>query len=123
MLSVADVLKERLLHVSASFDATDPKFVAAMNSLQLHEQRKLYPVFRDLTDSANTIEPIKNNRTKFLVNLKLCLIMLMHDRVNHETWTNNPLPKTAEKKKPKKRPPTKKTGRKRVPGKRISKKP
>ena len=105
--------------LSASFGSTDNKFVSAMAKMKLHENQKYYPRFRDLSDSENEIEKVKNNRIKLLVNLKFCLLMLMHDRVNHETWTNNPLPKTAAKKETKKRPPAKKS-----PGrKKVSKKP
>lgn len=80
-------------HLDASFDSTDNKFVAAMNKLQLHEYRKYYPHHLYDEDSTSPIEPVINNRVKFVTNLKLCLLALMRDRVSHELWTNRPFTK------------------------------
>ena len=77
-------------NLAASFDSTDNKFITAMNKLQLHEQRQFYPDHKDWSDTTKPIEPVKNNRVKFLVNLKLSLLALMHDRVSHEPYSNQP---------------------------------
>ena len=77
-------------NLAASFDSTEEKFATAMNKLLLHEQRKFYPKHKDWSDTTKKIEPVKNNRTKLLVNLKISLLALMHDRVSHEMHSNQP---------------------------------
>jgi hypothetical protein len=59
--------------------------------LRLHEDRTHYPHHLYGANGSHPIEPIKNRRTQFVVNLKLGLIMLMRDRVSHRTHTNEPL--------------------------------
>lgn len=48
----------------ASFDSTDNKFVAGMNKLELHEQRKFYPNHKDWSDTTTCLPKFTNNRCK-----------------------------------------------------------
>ena len=82
-------------NLDASFNSQKKEMVDAMKLLALHEDRKVYPHHIYEGDADIPIETIKNNRGRFIVNLKLCLIALMHDRVSHDTWSNKPLTKTA----------------------------
>ncbi len=77
-------------HLDASFDSVDEKFTKAMGRLTLHENRMYYPHRLYGPDTNDPIEPIKNKRDQFTVNLKLALILLMRDRLSHETYTNSP---------------------------------
>jgi DNA-binding MltR family transcriptional regulator len=67
----------------ASFEVTDKKLLKAMEHLTLNDGRTHYPHHLYGGDSEVPIERVKNNRDQFLVNLKLCLIMLMRDRTSH----------------------------------------
>jgi hypothetical protein len=62
-----------------------------MKHLTLHESRSHYPDHRYVGDSKFAIEPVKDRRGQFLVNLKLCLIALMRDRCCHEIHTSRAL--------------------------------
>lgn len=79
----------------ASFNSKDKKMIDAMKKLRLHEGKAVYPHRIYDGDTKQPIEPISTNHDKFLINLKLCLIMLMRDRVSHETWSNKPHTKKA----------------------------
>lgn len=109
-------------HLDASFDATAEEFVTAMNKLKLHEYRKHYPHHLYDEDSTNKIESVRNNRIKFVVNLKLCLIALMHDRVSHETWSNRQFTEEEIKQKREKMVVKKKAVKKKTAAKRRQKK-
>ena len=82
-------------NLDASFNSQKKEMVEAMRLLTLHEGRKVYPHHIYDGDTNRPIETVANNRDSFLVNLKLCLIALMHDRVSHDTWSNKPLTKKA----------------------------
>ena len=73
-----------------SFDSLNSKFVAGMNTLTLHEQRRFYPDHKDWSDTTVPLEKIKTNRDNFIVNLQLSLLALMHDRVSHKPYSNEP---------------------------------
>ena len=77
-------------HLDASFDSLDDEFTKEINRLILHENRTHYPHRLYGPDTDISIEPIKNKRDQFIINLKLALIMLMRDRLSHETHTNLP---------------------------------
>jgi hypothetical protein len=77
-------------NLDASFDSKAEKMVGAMKLLTLHEGRTHYPHHLYDKDSEHEIEQVGNNRDRFLVNLKLCLIALMRDRVRHVAWSNTP---------------------------------
>lgn len=81
-------------HLDASFDSLDKEILKAMSRLTLHENRTHYPHHLYGPDGKHGIEPITNKKIQFVVNLKLGLIVLMRDRLSHETYTNQPL--TAE---------------------------
>lgn len=92
--------------LDASFNLRSGKLRSSIQKLTLHKNRKFYPHHIYDEDSKLEIEPIKNDHDIFVVNLKLCLIALMRDRVSHDTWSNKPLTKTAlreQKRKWKKR--------------------
>ncbi|MBX3516017.1 MAG: hypothetical protein KF815_03645 [Rhodospirillales bacterium] len=77
-------------NLDASFDSKAQKMVSAMKSLTLHDGKTHYPHHLYNQDSEQQIEQVRNNQDRFLVNLKLCLIALMRDRVSHFTWSNTP---------------------------------
>lgn len=82
-------------NLGASFDSKTQKILDPIQKLTLHEDRKYYPHHIYDEDTKDEIEAVENNRDIFIVNLKLCLIELMRDRVSHDTWSNKPLTKTA----------------------------
>ncbi len=77
--------------LDASFSSHDKPLNNALAKLSLHENRSHYPHPNTRTDSDFEIEHIANNRDVFLVNLKVGLIFLMADRLNHTLFTNTPL--------------------------------
>jgi hypothetical protein len=54
-----------------------------MDRLNLHEGRTHYPHHIIGGDGPHPIEAVTDNRSRFIVNLKLGLIALMRDRVSH----------------------------------------
>ncbi len=78
-------------NLDASFDSHEKEMVNAMKLLILHQNRTYYPHHLFDRDSEHEIAAVSNNRDKFLINLKLCLIALMRDRVSHDVWSNKPL--------------------------------
>ena len=82
-------------NLNSSFNSQKKEMVEAMKLLALHEGRKVYPHYIYEGDTDIPVETITNNRDRFLVNLKLCLIALMRDRVSHDMWSNKPLTKAA----------------------------
>ena len=78
-------------HLEAPFDSLNEDFVRAMTRLTLHENRTHYPHHLFGPDSQTAIEPINSRRDQFVVNLKLALIILMRDRISHDTHSNRPL--------------------------------
>lgn len=80
-------------NLDASFNSRKELMVDALKKLTLHEGRTHYPhhLFqRDRAGDKHKIEVVSNNRDKFIVNLKLCLILLMRDRVSHVTHSSEP---------------------------------
>jgi hypothetical protein len=63
-------------------------FVKAMKRLTLHQGKIYYPHHLYGGDGAETLEAANNNRTQFIINLRLGLIALMRDRVSHKVYTN-----------------------------------
>jgi Putative transposase len=89
MKSIAHVRNMFAHHLDVSFSSANRDFQRAMRRLTLHERRSHYPHHLYGSDSKYKIEPIKSDRDKFLVNLKLALLVLMRDRCSHEMYTNN----------------------------------
>jgi hypothetical protein len=80
------------LGASPSFESEKAEeFLDSMKSLTLHVGKSHYPDHRYGGDSAFEIEPVTDNRTRFIVNLKLGLIALMRDRCSHEMHSNKAL--------------------------------
>jgi hypothetical protein len=77
-------------NLNASFDSKEKKMIDAMGKLVLHENRTHYPHHLFRRDSADLLPRIENNCDKFLVNLQLCLLVLMQDRVSHVTHSFEP---------------------------------
>lgn len=77
-------------NLDASFGSSGKEFSKAMSRLILHENKTHYPHRFYGPDTAVPIEPIRNKRDQFVVNLRLALIMLMRDRFSHEAHTNLP---------------------------------
>ena len=78
-------------NLEPKFDSQTKDVLDAMLLLTLHVNKKYYPRHLDNRESEVEIEAVATNRDKFIINLKLCLIVLMHDRVSHVTWSNKPL--------------------------------
>jgi hypothetical protein len=77
-------------HLDMKFGATDQRMVKALEKLTLHDGRVKYPSpFWD-GDTEHVIENLNDARTRFLVNLKLCLILLTKDQLAHEPDCNTP---------------------------------
>jgi hypothetical protein len=78
-------------HLDATFESDDSKMKGAWGQLALHQDRQFYPHHLFDQDSENEIEKIETKRDIFTVNLKMCLIWLMRDRVSHKDWSSQPL--------------------------------
>jgi hypothetical protein len=77
-------------HLDMTFEGTDERMVKAVKKLTLHEGHTKYPEPILDGNTEYEIENISENRTRFLVNLKFCLILLMKDRFRHEPHCNTP---------------------------------
>ena len=86
-------------NLDASFNSQKKEMAEAMKSLVLHEDLKVYPHHNYEGNTNTPVETVTKNRDRFLVNLKLCLIALMRDRLSHDKWSNKPLTKMALHKK------------------------
>jgi hypothetical protein len=75
-------------NLNVSFASQDKKLQKALSQLTLHENRTHYPHHLFGPDSGTLIEPVTTPQERFVVNLKLALIMLMRDRVSHEPHSN-----------------------------------
>lgn len=76
-------------NLDVSFDSIDKTFVSSLGQLKLHEGITHYPnPLMEGAKSEYSIEPIKNRRDQFTVNLKLGLIALMQDRQSHLVHSN-----------------------------------
>jgi hypothetical protein len=78
-------------NLDASFNSTEQTMIDAITKMTLHDNRKFYPHHAFNQDSDHEIEPVTNNREIFEVNLKLCLLILMRDRMSHVLWSNMPV--------------------------------
>ena len=69
-----------------TFERADQRMVEAVKKLTLHEGHTKYPSPSPIYDGDTEyeIKNISNNRTRFLVNLKFCLILLTKDQFRHE---------------------------------------
>lgn len=97
LYGLADVRNFFAHNLNASFDSKAQKMKAAVEKLTLHESKKYYPHHIYGGDTKKIIEATKTSRAIFIVNLKLCLIALMHDRLSHDVWSNKPLTKKAHR--------------------------
>ena len=82
-------------NLGATFSSKTKEIQRAIKKLTLHNNMTYYPHHVLDGDSDVDIETIQNNKDLFIVNLKLCLIALMRDRVSHHEWSNKPLTKKA----------------------------
>ena len=76
--------------ISMKFDNANKKMSEFSDKLSLHELHTNYPSVNHLQDTGVPLEPVRNTREKFIVNLKLCLLMLIADYASHEPWCNTP---------------------------------
>jgi hypothetical protein len=77
-------------HLDMTFEGTDQRMITALEKLTLHESLMRYPSPVWDGDTEHNIEDISDNQTRFLVNLKLCLILLTKDELRHEPHCNIP---------------------------------
>lgn len=87
---IAEVRNFFAHNLDASFDSKHENMVNALKRLVLNENRTHYPHHLFRRDTKHPLEPIRSNRDRFIVNLQLCLIALMQDRVSHETHSFEP---------------------------------
>lgn len=87
MYGVCDIRNFFAHNLGASFDSDHKTVVGAFKNLTLHEGKKHYPHHIHGEKSDVEIEEITSRKTLFIVNLKLCLIALMNNRVSHHLWT------------------------------------
>jgi hypothetical protein len=78
-------------HLDASFNSQNKDFTKPMSQLTLHQNRTHYPHHLFGSDSDIAVEPVNTPPERFIVNLKLALLILMRDRISHEPHTNRPL--------------------------------
>ncbi len=77
--------------LSMTFDNAGKKITELSEKLVLHEGRTHYPSINDWPENTDVeLEPTRNVREKFVVNLKLSLLTLMADYLKHEPWCNTP---------------------------------
>jgi hypothetical protein len=88
MKGIAGVRNFFAHNLNVSFASQDKKLQNALSRLTLHENRTHYPHHLFRPDSDALIEPVTTSQERFVVNLKLALIMLMRDRVSHEAHSN-----------------------------------
>jgi len=94
MEGIAEIRNFFAHNLGSSFDSVKPDYEAAVNSLKLHQRYTNYPHAHFAWEpDTEKLPPIRNRRERFIVNLQLCLILLMRDRLNHETNSNRPLTK------------------------------
>ncbi len=89
LYGLAEVRNYFAHHLNASFGSPDKPLSDSLAKLTLHKNRSHYPHPNTRTDSEFEIEPTANNRDVFIVNLKVGLIFLMADRLNHVLFTNS----------------------------------
>ena len=78
-------------HIDASFASSDEILTINLKRLTLHENKTHYPHHLFGPDTDLAIEPVNTPQERFIVNLKLALLILMRDRISHEPHTNRPL--------------------------------
>lgn len=77
--------------LSITFDSDDKIMTEAFGLLTLHDGLEYYPNPFLEAPSDHNIEDTSTRRAAYIVNLKLCLIACMRDRLNHRKWSNYPL--------------------------------
>jgi hypothetical protein len=93
MYGITEIRNSFAHDLTMSFNEPAKKLQVALDKLKFHEGRSKYPhPFFVLRDSDFEIEAIKTPKDRFIVNLKLCLIWLMHDRDTHMPNSNVPNP-------------------------------
>jgi hypothetical protein len=75
-------------YMDASFNSSDKYFTDSLKRLTLHENRTHYPHHLFGPDSDVLIEPVTTEQERFIVNLKLALLILMRDRISHQPYSN-----------------------------------
>jgi hypothetical protein len=91
MHGLAEVRNFFAHHIDATFDSSCKKMADAMSKLKMHEGRTHFPHHLYKNRNGLKIESARNNRGKFILNLKIALLLLMRDRVSHAAWSSAPL--------------------------------
>jgi hypothetical protein len=79
-------------NLDMSFDSKDQRMLEATTKLTLHEVHEYYP--HPLSSGKPTeykIEPVEDNKTRFIVNLKILLIFVYKDSDKHLPQSNIPV--------------------------------
>lgn len=85
MRAIARVRNMFAHNLAITFESAHKDMVKSLSRMRLHEVYTHYPDARFGTPTSLKVEEAKNNRRRFLVNLKLSLNLLMQDRCKHET--------------------------------------
>ncbi|WP_269585179.1 hypothetical protein [Roseibium sp. Sym1] len=75
-------------NLSASFNSPNKDLKQSIRRLTLQDDREFYPHHLWGPDTDHPIEEINSEKDKFVVNLKIALILLMRDRVAHHPNSN-----------------------------------
>ncbi len=78
-------------NLSMKFDAPGASLAAHFRKLTFHEGRTHYPSPLWDSDTGFELEPMRNRREVFVVNLKLALLWLMSDVHKHVPNSNEPV--------------------------------
>jgi hypothetical protein len=89
MYGINDIRNIFAHNLSTSFESEDNKMTEAIKKLTLHEDESKYlpsgfiphPLAKDTP--LYSIELVTDNKSRYIVNLKLCLMLLMGDVVRH----------------------------------------
>jgi hypothetical protein len=77
-------------NLDMSFESTHQEMVASQKKLTLHEGLTFFPTPFWPGDAIHPVDPVTDGQSRFIVNLKICLIFLMGDIHRHEPWCNTP---------------------------------
>jgi hypothetical protein len=88
MHGISEIRNQMAHNLETSFEASEPKLLQAFEKLRSHKLVRHYPIPGD--EATFPLEPTRDHREIFFVNLKLALIQLMADMSKHLPWTNVP---------------------------------
>jgi hypothetical protein len=91
MHGIAEIRNYFAHHIDMTFESKSKKMLDSLAKLKMHEGLTHFPHHLYKNRNGMKIDSVSNNRGKFILNLRLALIILMRDRVSHQLWSNAPL--------------------------------